>query len=417
MLHKKILLITYHFAPSAASGTFRMLGFARHLPTFGWQPLVVAPPTLPWEPMDAQLGEQVRVETIVQPVPYPAAAPRLLRKFAPNAIWLPRALAACKRVIREHGPDVVLTSGPPHCVHALGHYLKRSTGLPWVADFRDPWISDGTGRKLSWMQRFALSWERRVFRNADLILANAPNARRMFMDAYPLDRAKVVTLTNGFDPRPTPDDARPEGRGCLRLLHAGEIYLGRDPLPLLAALAQLNAECASARSYQLQILGRNEIDLAAVLHKRGWEDLVHVVGQSAYHESLDAMARADILVLFDQPGRTIGVPAKLYEYLGAGRPILALADRNGDTAAILQASGVLHRIAAPNDAGQIRQALTELREMMNTTDMVAETPRLQPFFRENLTQTLAGRLDALIGQSSVTSLRMTAPSVLQEVES
>src|SRR5437764_8105507 len=99
MLSKKLLLITYHFPPSAASGTFRLLGFARHLPTFGWQPLVVAPPSLPWEPLDPQLGEQIPDEVVVQSVPYPAAAPRLLRRFAQHAVWLPRALSACKRMI------------------------------------------------------------------------------------------------------------------------------------------------------------------------------------------------------------------------------------------------------------------------------------------------------------------------------
>src|SRR5437764_9228657 len=99
MLSKKLLLITYHFPPSAASGTFRLLGFARHLPAFGWQPLVVAPPSLPWEPLDPQLAEQVPDEVVVQHVPYPAAAPRLLRRFAQNAVWLPRAWSACKRMI------------------------------------------------------------------------------------------------------------------------------------------------------------------------------------------------------------------------------------------------------------------------------------------------------------------------------
>ena len=86
---KKLLLITYHFPPSAASGAFRLLGFARHLPTFGWQPLVVAPQSLPWEPTDPRLTDQIPAEAIVRPVPYPAGAPRLLRKLAQSAIWSP----------------------------------------------------------------------------------------------------------------------------------------------------------------------------------------------------------------------------------------------------------------------------------------------------------------------------------------
>jgi glycosyltransferase involved in cell wall biosynthesis len=399
---KKILLITYHFPPSAASGTFRLLGFARHLPAFGWQPLVVAPPCLPWEPIDTELLAQVPREVIVHHAHYPIGTPRALRKFAQNAVWLPRAWFACRRIIKEHRPDVILTSGPPHCVHALGHHLKRSTGLPWVADFRDPWISDGGDKQIGWFRRFELRWERRVFQNADLVLANAPNAQKRFMQAHPLQCDKIITLTNGFDPRPHVESEFRAHDG-LRLLHAGEIYGGRDPLPLFEALADLNKD---APAYQLDVLGRNEIDLDGVLRERGWTDFVHVLGQRAYQDSLDEMGKADILVLFDSPGRTVGVPAKLYEYLGAGRPILALAESNGDTAAVLRASGVVHRLASPKNASQIRQALDELSQPLDMVSDEANSALLSGFTRKHLTATLSSRLDALLGTPNIASLRI-----------
>jgi glycosyltransferase involved in cell wall biosynthesis len=420
MYLKKVLLITYHFPPSAASGSFRLLGFARHLPASGWQPLVVAPPCLPWEPIDTQLLDSVPADAMVTPVAYPTNAPKLLRAFAQNAIWLPRAWSACKRVVGEHRPDVILTSGPPHCVHVLGHYLKRRTGLPWVADFRDPWISDGTDKRLGWMQRWALRWERTVFQNADLILANAPNARRMFQGTYPAAADKVVTLTNGFDPCGAQGriaDPSCEASQSTRLLHAGEIYAGRDPLPLFETLAELNAQ---PDSFVLKVLGRNEIDLDKLLRERGWSDFVYVEGQRSYQDSLEEMRQADILVLFDSPGRKIGVPAKLYEYLGAGRPILALAEPDGDTGAVLRQSGVLHRIASPGDRAQIRQALVQLTEALGTTQTVADPALLANFTRANLTRMLACRLDVLIGQTVEATRDDGCAAVstsLQEIES
>lgn len=411
MLQKIILLITYHFPPSAASGTFRMLGFTRHLPVSGWQPLVVAPPSLPWEPLDPQLVEEIPADAIVRHVPYPASAPSLLRVLAQNSIWLPRAWSACKKLVQEHRPDAILTSGPPHCVHVLGHYLKRRLDVPWVADFRDPWISDGTNKPLGWAQRWALRWERSVFQNADLILANAPNARRMFQETYPAASAKIMTLTNGFDPRPWEGEAPAEPFAPLRLVHAGEIYAGRDPLPLLEALARLNVE-SPPRPYRLQILGRNEINLERLLTDRGWTDFVEVTGQRAYQDSLDAMRRADILVLMDSPGRTIGVPAKLYEYLGAGRPILALAEPDGDTALILRGSGVSHRIASPRDSQQIQYALADLVDASHTSATASDSLSLQQFTRAHLTQSLARQLDALIGHARIED----GEQALQEVE-
>jgi len=182
---------------------------------------------------------------------------------------------------------------------------------------------------------------------------------------------------------------------CLRLLHAGEIYAGRDPAPLLEALAQLND---NGPAHRLQVLGRCDADLPALLRKRGWADFVQMEGQRSYEETLDALSAADILVLFDSPGRRIGVPAKLYEYLGAGRPILALAEPDGDTAAILRSSGVLHRIAPPKDALQIARAIAGLAREMRTARAVSDPALLRRFARETLTQTLANHLDALIGE-------------------
>ena len=142
MAHRKVLILSYHFPPSAASGAFRMLGFARHLPQFGWQTVVVAPPRLDWEPTDEALTERVPSETAVYPIPFPKGWPwKPFGKLFPWGVWLPFAAAGCYRAIRDHRPDVVLTSGPPHVVHLLGRHLHRRTGLPWVADFRDPWVA------------------------------------------------------------------------------------------------------------------------------------------------------------------------------------------------------------------------------------------------------------------------------------
>jgi hypothetical protein len=404
-LSKRVLLITYHFPPSAASGSFRLLGFARHLPRAGWQPLVVAPPETPWEPVDPQLSRQVPAEVVHLPVLYPSAAPKVVRYFAPYAVWLAPAWSACKRMIHDYSPDVILTSSPPHCVHMLGQFLKRSTGLPWVADFRDPWISDGRQRSLSLRERWDLSCERNVFQKADLILANAPNACRMLQETYPQHRQKIVSLTNGFDPRPGPKPPRtPSPDGSVRLMHAGELYAGRDPVPLFEALAQANVQAGTTPSFELHVVGRidpTERNFAEMLKERGWDRFVYLKGQLAYQDALNAMEQADILVLFDSPGRTIGVPAKLYEYLGAERPILALAERNGDVAEVLRQSGMLHRIASPTNAADIQRAVEELRHEMQTTAPVSDAALLQQFTREYLATALAGMLDTLTGQQAV----------------
>src|SRR5262245_10160046 len=149
---RKVLFVTYHFPPSAASGTHRILGFTQFLPQFGWDAAVVAPPTTPSEPVDERLMESVSDKTAVHYVEYPSG--RLhwpLRRVAGKAAWLPFAIRKATAIVRRDRPDVVVTSGPPHCVHRVGRYLKQRLGVSWLADFRDPWISGGSlPRPRSW---------------------------------------------------------------------------------------------------------------------------------------------------------------------------------------------------------------------------------------------------------------------------
>jgi glycosyltransferase involved in cell wall biosynthesis len=399
MTAHKLLLLTYHFPPSAASGTFRMLGFARHLPRFGWSVAVVAPPEMPWDPTDAALSAQVPEETAYHAVAYPRGAPRLLRLAAPYGVWLPSAWLACRRVIECERPDVVLTSGPPHLIHLLGLLLKRTAGLPWVADFRDPWISGFARPPLSLGARWLRYWEKQVMRHADRIVANAPNAGQAFRQAYPRQADKIVVVTNGFDSPAVAAEAAAPG-GAIRMLHAGEIYAGRDPLPLFDAMGGLKAD-APARPLRLEVMGNVHlagVDLGTEVARRGLAGDVLVRGQLPYQETLHEMARSDLLVLLDSPGRTIGVPAKLYEYFGAGRPILALAEPDGDTANILRASGLLHRIAPPKDAGRIRQALAELVQELAAAPAVAPD-RLRRFTRQSLAGELAGVMNEVVTEA------------------
>jgi len=400
-----LLLITYHFPPSAASGAFRMLGLARHLPRLGWRSVIVAPPRLPLEPVDLKLAEQLPADTVVCSVPYPEGRlARLQRRFAAQAVWLPPALRACKRAVEHYRPDAVLTSGPPHWVHLLGWALKRRHGLPWLADFRDPWITNNeslAGRPLR--HRCQAFWERRVFRRADTIIANAPRAGEALQSAFPGYAGKIHVVTNGFDADSFPQNVAPPSSTPVRIVHAGELYLGRDPRPFLDALSDLKRSPDAA--WRLCFLGRTDAgsyDLEAEIRKRGLEAQVELGGQVSYEQSLYDMARASILLLLDSPGRRSGVPAKLYEYLGAGRPILALAEPDSDTAWVLRESGVPHRIAPPADRAKIRESLVDLIQRMRGQNVPStDRERLSQFTRKHMAERFAELLNEVIPDAPV----------------
>jgi glycosyltransferase involved in cell wall biosynthesis len=393
---RSVLILTYHFPPSSASGSFRMLGFARHLPRHGWRAVVVAPPSLPWEPVDAGLSGRVPPETAVYQVPYIRS--KVVRKLAMYAGWLPAAARGCAEAIAEQRPEALLTSGPPHQVHWLGLWLKRRYGLPWLADFRDPWYPEGwldRGRGLASWQVGAQ--EAVLVRSADTVIANAPNACKALRDAYPRHRAKFVTLPNGYDREafealPAASPARPRG-GPLRVVHAGAIYVGRDPRPFLDAVRSLTPRLPLEVSF-FGPAPESGLDLAGEVRARGLDGVVTVGGQVSYARALREMAGADVLLLMDTPGRRVGVPAKLYEYIGAGRPVLALGERGGDLAQVLEQSGLPHRIAPPGDPTAIARALAELAPEAEAV----LPPRANPhrFSRE----AIAGRLAALLDRSA-----------------
>ena len=378
---------------------YRMLGLVRYLPKYGWQPIVVAPPRVPWEPEDVSLLAQVPAETPVERVPFASGFfGKVARYFAPESHWLLRASTACERMIREHRPNAILTTSPPACVHLLGRRLQKRHELPWLADFRDPWVTNQSIARWTLSLRFERWLEARVMKSANVLIANTPLNQRGWAEAYPGEAHKIVTITNGYDPeRFTRPIAPTPTREHLTILHAGELYGGRDPRPLLDALAQLKGE---RMPVHVDFLGRKTeqvVDLPTEIQRRGLADCVFMYEQVPYAAAIEQMMRADILLLVHAPEYRVGVPAKLYEYLGAGRPILALAELDSDIAWVLRESGVLHRIAPPRDVAGIKQALVELTgDVRAGRSALPNGDALMQFTRERMAQRFADCLDRCV---------------------
>jgi glycosyltransferase involved in cell wall biosynthesis len=407
---RTLLMLTYNFPPSAASGSHRLLGFARHLRPHGWRTAVVSATNIPFESVDPELDRRVPAGTLRYAAPFRfTAALRPFRRFLPVTtfrfdigLWGRRATRVAQRVIREQPIAAIVTSGPPHEAHVAGLRLKRRYGLPWIADFRDPWVAaswintNAEGMPRLWAARM----ERQVMDAADVIVANAPTARDALHGAFPQHAAKIVTITNGYDPESFDGlDRRPDPEGRWTLAHPGSLYLGRDPRHLFEALGGLLADWPAGRARpRLRLLGGGHglsRELKDEVSRLGLDDVVVSEGQVPYRDSLQAMVDADVLVLLDTPGRRAGVPAKLYEYLGAGRPILSLGEPDGDTAWVLRRSGVESRTAPLGDPAAIGRALRELAAL----DPGGEPgPGRLEFTRERLAGRLAELLDRLTGR-------------------
>jgi hypothetical protein len=404
--YRKLLILTYHFPPSAASGAFRMLGFARHLPQLGWQTVIVAPPGLPWEPTDESLAGRVPSEIAAYRPAYPESwLWKPFRKLFPWGAWLPFAAANCYRAIRKHRPNAILTSGPPHTLHLLGRHLRRWTGLPWVADFRDPWVSGDPSQTNSSVPFWSARAELNVLREADAIVVNTPGARDLLSKAHPQYAAKMSSITNGFDPESFEANPLPPLSGAMiDFIHTGEVYAGRSPAPFLEALQHLDAAALGGRTPRVRFIGafarEEQKNDAEERMRTRFPGAVVLEGRSSYEHVIRAMIQADVLLLLDTPGRRAGVPAKLYEYIGARRPILALAESESDVAWVLKESGLPYRIAPPRDVDAICRALVALlRDPVTSQYDRQNHPVPECFTRKRLAGELACLLDCLIEPS------------------
>lgn len=402
MSPRKLLIFTYYFPPCAAVAVHRMVGMTRYLPQFGWNSIVVAPPNPPHEPTDPALVKLVPKETTtVIPVPFAEGYwGKINRKFFPDRLWLWQARRACERAIEEHKPDAVFTSLPPTSVHRVGLALKKKYGLPWMACFRDPW-----SKLRQDPPRFPESWfdardERRTMESADAIIGISPIYSEGLRQAYPAHAHKITTITNGYDPDNFPADVAPPVRERLSILYTGELYFGRDPRPFLDALRELEwSPIAGLPKVGFHFIGRSspeQCDLSAEAKARGLEHTVTIDGIIPYKECLRKSMEADILLLIHTPGYAHGLPAKIFEYLGARRPILVLADHPGDIAWVLKESGVLHRVAPLKDSARIKQALVELLGEIRAGTPVHPEASALPFTRQDMARQFAERLDALV---------------------
>lgn len=365
---RNLILLAYHFPPETAVGAVRPFRFFKYLPQFGYSPYVITAAGQPgparpdiehipdhvgelWERPRRQRGK----------LPLAAQWERAMRKFFfPAATGLAWARLAARSACaladrRRHAPTAILSSYPPLGVHLAAWRVARQRQLPWVADFRDP-ITVGQLRHLfSPLQSSAYALlERGIFHRAQAIVVSTDETAEAYCKAYPFAAPKIHVIPNGFDPA-EPLSALPIPERPYRLLaHAGALYAGRNPNLILESLARLRAaQDREACRTQLLLVGEATADaglaepLLRAATREGWVELIpRRIPRSEAHQIL---RQADGLLLL-QPQTQLEVPAKLFEYLCIGRPVLALVPRHSAVEAILRRAGIPFCCVYPDDS-------------------------------------------------------------------
>jgi glycosyltransferase involved in cell wall biosynthesis len=250
--------------------------------------------------------------------------------------WLPHALAGAKRRLGGWRPDLIYASAPPFTSLVVADRLAVRYGCPWVIEFRDRWVDDPYYEKPPWRMAIETRWERRLAERAAAIVTVSEPWAESFRIKYPAK--PVTTILNGFDPDDfARDPSGPPGGGPLSIVYTGAIYPGRrDPTPLFAAIGRLGRK---AEDIRVRFYGTTPEHVLPLAHACGVARLVEVFSSVPYRQSIRIQKTADVLLLlqWNDPREQGNVPAKLFEYLAARRPILGLGLADGVPAGVIRA--------------------------------------------------------------------------------
>jgi glycosyltransferase involved in cell wall biosynthesis len=405
-------MVAYHFPPLAgSSGIQRTLRFVQQLPRHGWDPLVLtAHPRAYERTSDDLLGDvpanvPVRHAQALDTARHLSLRGRYLGAAARPDRWVSwkfDGIFQGMKLIRQHRPAVLWSTYPIATAHLIGLGLARRSGLPWIADFRDPMAQPGYPEDPATHAAFE-QLERDTFAQAQACVFTTPGAADEYRRRYPEHAEKVLVIENGYDEETFAEAQALRASGPLRpegttWLHSGIIYPSeRDPAPLLAALGRLKRSGVLARHcFVLRFRAAVAEDLLRRLAaEHDVADHIEVLPAVPYREALAEMLRADALVVMQASNCNQQIPAKLYEYLRSGRPIVGLTDPIGDTADVLRRAGV-HAIRAIDNEDELVAFIDAmLRGAPGLPSLVPEPESVARASRAARARQLAGVLHGL----------------------
>jgi glycosyltransferase involved in cell wall biosynthesis len=385
---KKILMIPFHYPPmSGSSGVQRSLFFSRHLSQYEWNPIVLT--------AHPRVHPQVSSETL-QSIPEHVLVKRVFafdvarhlayrgRYFKWMAIpdrWSSWFFAAVWKgwwIIKNHQPDIIWSTYPIATSHLIALMLNKISGIPWVADFRDPMTEEGYPADP--LQFKIYRWiEQKTIQNATCVVVTTPGVKKMYLDRYAVNNAEQIKIIqNGYDEdkfqqaeESINDEIvlqdRESANQILRIVHSGYIYPDeRNPKDLFKALSELKVEkiiSSNTLRVELRATGFDEV-YGKIIAELQIDDIVHLLPAITHEDCIQDMLQADGLLLLQAANCNYQIPAKVYEYLRANKPIIALTDPEGDTAALLKLEGIM-TIARLDDKEEIKDIFLRLGEIIS----------------------------------------------------
>ncbi len=422
ILMKKVLIITYYWPPAGGPGVQRWLKFVKYLRDFEVEPVVYVPENPHYPIVDSSLEQEIpkNITIYKQSLFEPYGLAKILSSkktkrissgiiqvrnqsvlekamlwvrgnfFIPDArkYWVKPSIKFLSEVLDKENIDTVITTGPPHSVHLIGQQLKAEKGVKWLADFRDPWTSIGYHKKLKLTassKKKHKALERSVVNQADQIIVTSPATQREFQQ---ITQQPITVITNGHD-------SDYEGGAHLdkdfTISHIGSLLTGRNPKNLWKVLSRIASENSVFRAdLQLEFMGVVSKDVMDSLYRFELGPYIKMRGYGSHAEAQRRQQRSQVLLLVEiDSEETKGIiPGKLFEYMAAQRPILALGPKDWEAGKIIQEtqSGAVYDYRS-ND--ELKKTVLAWYAAFKKQNLSSKAKNIEKYGRRALTEKLA----------------------------
>ncbi|KAF2518654.1 glycosyltransferase family 4 protein [Flavobacterium salilacus subsp. salilacus] len=423
---KKVLIITYYWPPAGGPGVQRWLKFVKYLPDYGIEPIVYIPenPTYPFldKGLLNEVDEKVTIlkHKIIEPYSWASIFSKNTKKisagiipdkkkqsftqrlmlwirgnlFIPDArvLWVKPSISYLSDYIQKNNIDTVITTGPPHSLHLIGLGLKKHHNIKWFADFRDPWTTIGYHKELKLSDNAAKKHkelEREVLNIADQVIVTSPTTKKEFQV---ITKQPITVITNGYDVEKVGKQPADEK---FTLAHIGSFLSERNPLVLWQSISELvNDNQEFKKAFQLKLIGAVSQEVLSTMTKFGLNRYVNNLGYISHAEALVEQRKSQVLLLveIDSPDTRCIIPGKLFEYMAAERPILAVGPEGADIESIIKTTntGVF---TTYSEKEKIKETLLNYFKHYQEGNLKVNAVGLQYYSRKNLTGQLANLLN------------------------
>ena len=438
---KRVLIISYYWPPTGGSGVQRWVKFAKYLPSEGWQPVIYTPENPEQLAIDASLEAEVPSEAeiirtcIIEPYglykkllrrsghgkeavevnPVNAQNKSLVQKVAmwvrgnlfrpdPRCLWIGPSVRYLKKYLKEHPVDLIVSTGPPQSMHIIGMKVAAETGIPWVADFRDPWTKIFYFKHLamtSATERWHKKMEKKVLDAASAVVAVSPLVQKEFQE---MTDTTVELITNGFDECDFNAEKCIEASGGsdkdFVIVHTGLFAADGNPTVLWDVLSErCQADPTFRKRLKIRLIGKTDDQIIQALYERHLGDAVVNMGYQPHDIAVQQQREASLLMLplRKEPEYKAVLPGKLFEYLASGRPILGIGQPDGAMAMILNETRTGTVLEWEDKAG-IEEYVGKCWEKHQTGSLSIDGADLTRFTRRSLTRQMAELFEKITDQ-------------------